>query len=65
MGLAEQGMSAPLIRKAMGRSMRVVDACAMLYAKFNTPDYQWVFLRIRRIFEREEAAKKGAIPKFI
>lgn len=60
-GLAEQGMPKPLIRKAMGRSMRVVNNCARLYEKFNTPNYQWAFMKIRRIFQREEAAKKGAI----
>lgn len=60
-GLKERGMSGPLIRKVMGRSMRVINACARLYDKFNTPDYQLVFMRIRRIFEREETAKKGAV----
>lgn len=60
-GLRERGLAGPPIRKVMGRSMRVINACARLYDKFNTPDYQWVFMRIRRIFEREEAAKKGAV----
>lgn len=60
-GLLEKGMPKPLIRKTMGRSTRVINTCARLYEKFNTPDYQWAFMKLRRIFQREEAAKKGAI----
>ncbi len=60
-GLVEQGMPKNLIRKAMGKSMRVVNSCAHLYEKFNTPDYQWAFMKLRRIFQREEAAKKKGV----
>ncbi len=35
-GLFEQGLPKNLIRKAIGKSMRVVNSCARLYEKFNT-----------------------------
>ncbi|NHM28683.1 DUF1670 domain-containing protein [Desulfofundulus sp. TPOSR] len=61
-GLCERGLPLPLIRKVMHRSARVVKTCAALYERFNQPEYQWVLTRIRQIFAREQAVKKGMVP---
>ncbi|WP_424661011.1 DUF1670 domain-containing protein [Desulfofundulus sp.] len=61
-GLCERGLPLPLIRKVMHRSARVVKTCAALYERFNQPEYQWVLTRIRQIFAREQAVKKGVVP---
>lgn len=60
-GLCERGLPLPLIRKTMGRSLRTVRTCASLYQRFNLPEYQWMLTRIRQLFTREEAAKKGVV----
>ncbi len=57
-GLIERGMPLPLIRKTTGCSMRLVDKHAALYRKYNTPDYQFMLMQLRRVFESHNA-KKG------
>lgn len=60
-GLHDRGLPLPLIRKVMGRSLRLVKTCATLYERFNLPEYQWILARIRQVFAREEAVKKGVV----
>ncbi|MCL6559265.1 MAG: DUF1670 domain-containing protein [Firmicutes bacterium] len=60
-GLYDRGLPLPLIRKVMGRSLRLIKTCASLYERFNLPEYQWILTRIRQIFAREEAVKKGVL----
>lgn len=60
-GLHDRGLPLPLVRKVMGRSLRLIKTCAALYERFNLPEYQWVLTRIRQIFDREEAVKKGVV----
>jgi hypothetical protein len=57
-GLTERGMPLPLIRKTTGCSMKLVERHAALYQKYNTPDYQFTLMQLRRVFERH-GSKKG------
>lgn len=57
-GLIERGMPLPLIRKTTGCSMRLVEKHAALYRKYNTPDYQFMLMQLKRVFENH-TAKKG------
>jgi len=57
-GLIERGMPLPLIRKTTGCSMKLVEKHAALYRKYNTPDYQFMLMQLRRVFENHNA-KKG------
>jgi len=49
--LLERGLPLPLIRQTIGCSMKLVETHAALYHKFNTPDYQFMLMQVKRIFE--------------
>jgi hypothetical protein len=55
--LLERQMPLPLIRQTIGCSLKLVEKHAALYHKYNTPDYQWMLMQIRRIFENNDSKK--------
>lgn len=56
--LLERKMPIPLIRQTIGCSMKLTLKHAALYDKYNTPDYQFMLMQIRRIFESHSTKKK-------
>ena len=52
MCLRERGLNAVMIRKVMGRSLRLIEAYLELYRKYNTKDYAFRLAHLRRIFEQ-------------
>lgn len=57
-GLVDRGMPLPLVRKTTGCSMKLVEKHAALYRKYNTPDYQFMLMQLRRVF-KNQSPKKG------
>lgn len=57
-GLMDRGMPLPLIRKTIGCSMKLVEKHAALYERYNTPDYQFTLMQLRRALDNYPA-KKG------
>ena len=68
--LTERGLPAPLIRRTIGCSTKLVASYLALYAQFDKPDYAWALMAVRRLGEahprprrtpgpRREARKKG------
>lgn len=60
--LLERKMPLPLIRQTIGCSMKLVEKHAALYHKYNTPDYQFMLMQVRRIFESHNAKKNVTQP---
>jgi hypothetical protein len=55
--LLERKMPIPLIRQTIGCSMKLVEKHAALYHKYNTPDYQFMLMQVKRIFESHHVKK--------
>lgn len=55
--LLERKMPIPLIRQTIGCSMKLVEKHATLYHKYNTPDYQFMLMQVKRIFESHHVKK--------
>jgi len=51
--MLDRGLPLPLVRQTIGCSMRLVEKYALLYTKYDIPDYQFSLMQIRRIFERQ------------
>jgi hypothetical protein len=61
--LMDRKMPLPLIRQAIGCSMKLVEKYSQIYDKYNTPDYQFTLMQIRRIFDKNNnTAKKNSFP---
>ncbi|MEW6045696.1 MAG: DUF1670 domain-containing protein [Bacillota bacterium] len=67
MMLADRGLSAVMIRRVTGRSMRLVEAYLELYRRYDQPAYLFRLAQLRQVFAREPVlrAKKGALPSRI
>lgn len=65
--LADRGLSAVMIRRVTGRSMRLVEAYLELYRRYDQPAYLFRLAQLRQVFAREPVlrAKKGALPSRI
>ena len=59
--LLERGMPLPLIRQTIGCSMKLVEKHSSIYHKYDTPDYQFILMQIRRIFDNHVAKKNKII----
>lgn len=57
-GLVDQGLPLPLVRRAIGCSMNLAQKFYALYQAYNLPEYQWSLAQIRRSFLRPESEKK-------
>ncbi|MBE3116329.1 DUF1670 domain-containing protein [Candidatus Bathyarchaeota archaeon] len=55
--LLERKMPIPLIRQTIGCSMKLVEKHTALYHKYNTPDYQFMLMQVKRIFESHHVKK--------
>ena len=51
--MLDRGLPLPLVRQTIGCSIRLVEKYALLYDKYDIPDYQFSLMQIRRIFERQ------------
>lgn len=56
--LKEQGLSAPLIRKVTGRSMRLINAYLELLEEYSGPEYAFRLNYLRQIAQRSEGEVK-------
>jgi hypothetical protein len=59
--LLERRMPLPLIRQTIGCSMKLVEKYSSLYHKYNTPDYQFTLMQVRRIFDNHDTKKNKII----
>ncbi len=56
--LIEKGMPAPVIRKVLGFSRKLVDKYIALYEEYSGPDYAFMYGKIRRLAEAHPVKKK-------
>ena len=64
--LLERSMPLPLIRQTLGCSMKLVKKHVSIYNRYNTPDYQFMLMQVRRIFDnlstKNNSKKNEPIP---
>lgn len=53
--MIDRGLPLPLIRQTIGCSLHLVEKHAELYERFNTPDYQFSLMQIRRAFDKHSS----------
>lgn len=56
--LLETGLPVPAIRKALGRSRRLVEKYVKFYREFCGPDYAFMMAKVRRLAEAHPVKKK-------
>jgi len=57
-GLLEKGLPLGLIRKVLGKSMKLMKKYKALYDHYNTKEYAHVFLHLQKVFENQNLKKK-------